>query len=187
MADMTKWVRVLLFALVMTTLLLAFWRTPQVGRLLYPYSYREIIEENAAEYGVDPLLVAAVIRVESKYDPDAVSPRGALGLMQLMPATAEWIAPQVGIDTLTEEMLLDPKVNIKLGTWYLANLSEEFSANLDVVLASYNGGRGQVKRWLDEGIWSGRYADRSEIPFSETRLFLYKVKKAYGRYQELYR
>ena len=100
-----RWLRPILFAVIMTALLVALFHTPQLGRLYYPYSYRQTIETNAARYGVDPLLVAAVIRVESKYKPDAVSAKGALGLMQIMPSTADWIATQVGIDNLTEEMI----------------------------------------------------------------------------------
>jgi soluble lytic murein transglycosylase len=187
MIEITKWVRLLVFVIILMVLSVAVLRTPQVGRLLYPYSYRNVIEENAREFGVDPLLVAAVIRVESKYDARAVSPKGALGLMQLMPATAEWIAPQAGYSFLSEEMILQPEVNIRLGTWYLANLSKEFNGDLDKVIASYNGGRGQVARWLKEGTWSGHYEDRNDIPFPETRNFLFKVRNAYQRYMELYR
>jgi soluble lytic murein transglycosylase len=171
----------------MIILVTALFRTPYVARLFYPYHYRSIIEENARTYGVDPLLVAAVIHVESKYDPQAQSNMGALGLMQIMPPTAQWIAPQVGIVNISEEMILDPATNIKLGTWYLSNLSEEFNGRLDIVIAAYNGGRGQVARWLDEGVWAGTYADRAAIPFPETRNFVYRVRKTYIRYQNLYR
>lgn len=186
MIDLTKAIRYLLYAAIMVALVAALFRTPQFGRLYYPYRYRPIIEENAERFGIDPLLVAAVIHVESKYDPNAVSRRGALGLMQVMPATARWIAPHVGIDEITDEMILDPEVNILLGTWYLSNLSWEFEGRLDVVLASYNGGRGYVARWLEEGTWSGRYEDRRNIPFPETREFVQKVRTAYDQYRRLY-
>lgn len=185
---MTKLVKKVRFfqAIIIVTLLVAFLFSPLVGRLLYPYFYREIIEKYAASYGVDPLLVAAVIRVESNFEPNAVSRRGALGLMQLMPATADWIAPQLGIADLTEEMILDPEINIRLGTWYLANLATEFNHNREQVLAAYNAGRGRVAGWLVEGVWSGRYEDVEDIPFPETRNYVSKVNAAYNRYQALY-
>lgn len=183
---MAKWMRPLFFALLMIGLVAAFMQTPQFGRLYYPYNYREIIEANAAEFGVDPLLVAAVIRVESKFNREAVSSRGALGLMQVMPATARWIAPQIGLPELTEAQIMDPAINIRLGTWYLANLSSEFDGRLDIIIAAYNAGRGQVNQWLGEQIWSGSFADRANIPFPETRHFLFKVRASYDRYRALY-
>ncbi|MCW3490420.1 lytic transglycosylase domain-containing protein [Dethiobacter alkaliphilus] len=182
-----KWLRLLFVILVFLLLIAAVMRTPQFRRLSYPYAYREIIEEYAAEYRVDPLLVAAVIREESKFNADAVSRKGALGLMQLMPSTAQWIAPQVGIINLTDEMLLDPEINIQLGTWYLANLFKEFDGRHELVIASYNAGRGKVASWLRDDVWTGRYEDREQIPFGETRIFLQRVIGSYRNYQELYR
>lgn len=179
--------RQLIFWLTFAALAAGFLRTPVVGRLVYPYPYREVIEKHASQYGVDPLLVAAVIRTESKFRPDAVSPKGALGLMQIMPSTAAWIAPNIGVAELTEEMILDPDMNVRLGAWYLSSLSQEFNGRLDVMVAAYNGGRGQVSRWLAEGVWSGEYENRSDIPFPETRLFVQKVRSAYNNYSRLYR
>lgn len=182
----TYFVRFMITAVLFLVLLVALFQTPQVGRLYYPYRYRQDIEANAAIYGVDPYLVAAVIRVESKFNPDAVSRKGALGLMQIMPTTAEWIASQVGFSDFQEEMLLDPEVNIRLGTWYLANLAKEFDGRTDVVIAAYNGGRGQVNRWLEDGVWNGNFDERANIPFPETRNFLLKVRVTYRQYQKLY-
>ena len=107
--------------------------------------------------------------------------------MQIMPPTAQWIAQQLQMDTLTKEEILEPEINIRLGTWYLAYLTREFNGQLDLVLAAYNGGPGQVKRWLAGGVWSGRYADLAEIPFTETREFLVRARTAYTQYQKLYR
>jgi len=92
----------------------------------------------------------------------------------------------MGIEDFRTEMLLDPEVNIQLGTWYLASLDRQFDGRLDVIIAAYNGGRGQVGRWLDEGTWTGYYRDSAQIPFPETRLFLAKVRKAYHSYRRLY-
>lgn len=176
----------LLLIVVIIIMAALFLRTPAVRRLFYPFGYREVIEKHAGEYGVDPLLVAAVIYVESKFNAQAVSSKGARGLMQVMPATAQWIARNIGLGNISEEMLLDPDINIRMGTWYLADLSREFGGNLYVMIAAYNGGRGQVARWLEEGVWSGSYEDRGDIPFPETRHFLHKVRSAYDIYRELY-
>ena len=178
--------RLLFFTLVITAILVAVTHTPQFLKFYYPYLYRNLIELNAKEFGVDPLLVAAIIRTESHFREDAVSPKGALGLMQIMPETARWVAEQLNLGTLTDEQILSPEINIKLGTWYLASLLKEFNGRLDVAIAAYNGGRGRVSKWLHNNTWSGHYHDRHQIPFPETRQFLYKVRSAYEKYRLLY-
>lgn len=183
LAKMVRFFPILIITAILTVGLL---RSPQAGRLLYPFPHREVIERYANKYGVDPLLVVAVIRVESRFEQNAVSRKGALGLMQLMPATAHWIASQLGVTGLTEEMILKPEINIRFGIWYLANLASEFNHNQELILAAYNAGRGRVASWLAEGVWSGRYEDLADIPFTETRNYVFRVSRAYSRYQELY-
>ena len=95
---------------------------------IYPYDYRSYIETSAAHYSADPYLVAAVVKHESKFQPRARSDGGALGLMQLMPATAAWIARQLD-EPFTEDDLYDPALNIRYGVWYLAELEAEFGGN----------------------------------------------------------
>jgi len=106
--------------------------------------------------------------------------------MQIMPETGFWIAEQLGLESFSEEKLLDPSVNILLGTWYINNLLQQFDAELYPALAAYNGGRGHVKRWLDDGIWDGKRENLEDIPFAETRSFIKKVEKTYMRYQQIY-
>ena len=182
----TNLLRLLLLTVIITACLVAITRTPRFLKFYYPYHYRQIIELNAKEFGVDPMLVAAIIRTESHFREDAVSPKGALGLMQIMPETARWIAEQLNLGLLTEEQIMAPEINIKLGTWYLASLLKEFNGRVDVAVAAYNGGRGNVKNWLHNKTWSGNYHDRHQIPFPETRQFLYKVRSAYEKYRLLY-
>jgi len=179
--------RLLVAAVLLALSAVWFVRTPHFERLYYPYHYRAIIESQAADNGLDPLLVAAIIHVESKFDPQAVSRKGALGLMQIMPSTAAWIAYQLHVTGFYTEMLFDPEVNIKFGTWYMANLGQEFGDRLEVVVVAYNAGRGNVKEWLTEGIWSGEFADRGSIPFPESRQFLLRVRTAHAAYIRLYR
>ena len=159
---------------------------PSVSRLLYPIHYREIIVENSHNYNLEPQLVAAVIRVESNFNSEAESPKGARGLMQIMPDTGAWAAEKLGMNDYSCDKLFDPQVNITLGTWYLQDLYKIFDANPYAALAAYNGGRGHVKRWLDEGVWDGSRENLENIPFPETRNFVIRVETAYNRYRQLY-
>lgn len=154
-------------------------------KLLFPYYNKETIEFYASQNRLDPLFVAAVIRVESRFDSMAESNKGAKGLMQLMPETAMWICEQINVP-YEEQKLYEPEYNIRLGCWYLANLREEFSNNTNLVLAAYNGGRGNVKKWMDEGLWLGDEKNIDKIPFKETRDYVQKVNVTYKAYQKLY-
>ncbi len=159
---------------------------PHLRRYAYPLPYYEYIAESAARHQVDPFLVAAIIKVESKFDPKAVSPRDARGLMQIMPATGVWAAGMMGLRDYTEDMLFDPMFNIEIGTWYLANLKKEFDGRLPLVIAAYNGGRGKVNAWMGEGVWDGTYENREGIPYTETRAFLQRVLDNYQEYRSIY-
>ncbi|ADL08388.1 lytic transglycosylase domain-containing protein [Thermosediminibacter oceani] len=154
-------------------------------KYLYPLRYEEYIVRYAAEYEVDPYLVAAVIKVESNFSPTAVSPKGAIGLMQLMPETARWAADQMGVRNFNGD-LFNPELNIRIGTWYLSMLIKEFDGDTNMALAAYNGGTGNVKEWIKNGVLS-RKRDVDLIPFGETRNFVYKVKRAYTWYKRLYK
>lgn len=159
---------------------------PFLQRSVYPLYHYEDIALNASRYKVDPFLVAAVIREESKFNPEAVSNRGARGLMQIMPDTGRWAAQQMGLEGFGEEMLFDPRVNIQIGTWYLSSLSKEFEGQVPVIIAAYNGGRGNVSTWLRTGIWDGTYEGRGDIPYTETRAFVEKVLDSLESYRRLY-
>ena len=155
-------------------------------RLIYPIHFKDTIYHYAEIYGVDPLLVSAVIRVESKFNPQAVSQKGAAGLMQIMPATGEWAAEQMNITGFDSAQLFDPKINIRIGTWYISNLQKEFEKNDLLVIAAYNGGRGKVNQWLEQGVWDGREETLSDIPFPETRQYVRKVLQNYRKYKKIY-
>lgn len=157
-----------------------------VARMIYPLPYREILQAKAAENNLDYLLVAAVIRTESKFNEQALSSKGAVGLMQLQPETAIWAAQQMKIK-IREEDLQDVDVNISIGCWYLRNLLDEFDNNLIVALAAYNGGRGNVRKWLEAGSWDGKLDTIDNIPFWETKGFVKKVLKSYNAYNRIYR
>lgn len=157
------------------------------GRLFFPLPYKELIFTQAQKRGLDPYLVSAVIFVESKFDPGAESSSGALGMMQIMPTTGQWVAQKLNLKGFREEDLYDPQVNVTLGCWYLANLREEFGNNLVIILAAYNGGRGNVKQWLQEERWTGEHNTVGQIPFPETKNYVLRVLATYEEYKRLYR
>lgn len=171
-------------ALIVTLIFLlqlpAFWRP------FYPFPYRDLITAEAERNGLDPYLVAAVIKTESNFNPRARSDQGAVGLMQVMPDTARWAAGQMQWRDFSPEMLEQPEVNIKIGTWYLAELKREFSGDIILALAAYNGGRGNVREWLKTNRWSGERTTLDQIPFPETREFVKKVLRNYQRYRWIY-
>lgn len=152
---------------------------------LYPLSYKSLIFAYAEANGVDPYLVAAIIRTESGFRPDATSSQGARGLMQIMPETGRWAAARLGIE-FTPDDLYDPEYNIRLGTWYLAELLREFAGDPVLALAAYNGGRANVWRWLEERQWTGEARTLDQIPFAETRRYVARVLRDHQRYLWLY-
>jgi soluble lytic murein transglycosylase len=158
-----------------------------IARFVYPFHYRDIITMEAHKNELEPLLVAAVVWVESSFNKEAESSKGARGLMQIMPETGFWVAEQIGMDDFTEDKLYDPLVNISIGTWYLRDLFRQFDGNTYVALAAYNGGRGHVSRWLQNGLWDGSRDRLENIPFPETRLFVLRVEQTYRRYKQIYK
>lgn len=179
--------RVFLGLLILSLLVYAFFSIPACEKLLYPYPNQKIVEKYAAQYGVDPLLVVSIIREESKFLPQSQSHKGAIGLMQLMPTTAESIAHSIGDKGYNQEQLLNPDKNIQYGTWYLASLKKVFANNLILVIAAYNGGRGHVQEWLNSGQIDRAHISPEDIPFPETKDYVARVLKSYQKYIKLYR
>lgn len=153
---------------------------PCLREYVYPKEYVEAVEQSAEKYGLDPHFVYAVIKAESGFDSQAVSPKGACGLMQITPETAEWIFEKMGAEQKSDIFL--PEVNIELGSWYLEYLGEEFGGDRVAVLAAYNAGPANVKSWIEEkgGI------DAESVPFAETREYITKTMDFYEKYNKLY-
>lgn len=117
---------------------------------VFPDRYRAEIESAAARYGVDENLISGVIWAESKFDPNAVSAAGAMGLMQIKPSTGAYIAAALKVP-YSDERLFDPAYNIELGAYYLSYLFKRFNTEADV-LAAYNAGEGRVRQWLTDEV-----------------------------------
>ena len=157
---------------------------PVLLRSKYKLVYEDEIMTSAKEWDLDPYLVCGVIFTESAFRPEARSSVGALGLMQLMPATGLEEAELLMIEGVTEEGLTEPALNIRLGCTYLKKLLDEFGTE-SVALAAYNAGPGRVRQWLKE---YGTKEDGSilYIPYPETSKYVGRVQSAKGMYARLY-
>ncbi|MGZ4032550.1 MAG: lytic transglycosylase domain-containing protein [Tumebacillaceae bacterium] len=155
-------------------------------RLIYPIYHEDVIRQAAQKNHVDPTLVVALIRTESKFKEEDISHVGAVGLMQLMPDTATWIAKQSGISYKGTTDLADPTTNIQLGTWYLGYLSKQYKGNWVAVVAAYNAGPNRVNRWLSDKTWDGQLETNDHIPVGETRHYVQRVYFYYDKYKKLY-
>ncbi len=156
-----------------------------VNDLGLPLDYSGVIRQQAAQKHLDPALVAAVIYAETKFDA-RTSSAGAVGLMQLMPETAAFLAHRSGATTFTTADLGTPRVNIAYGSYYLRYLLNEFHGSVVQALAAYNGGEANVHRWIASARAAGRRFRISDIPFPETRDYVERVLQARADYRRTY-
>jgi soluble lytic murein transglycosylase len=150
-----------------------------------PLTNADVIREQAAEKHLDPALIAAVIYAESKFEPRA-SAAGAQGLMQILPATAYYLAHLSGGTSFTASDLATPRVNVAYGSYYLRYLLDHYSGNEMLALAAYNGGISNVDRWRAQAESEGHDLREQDIPFSETREYVTRVLAAQQNYRETY-
>lgn len=162
----------------------------KLNESLYPLKYEELVAEAAAEYNVDIALVYGIMRTESGFDPEAVSPVGAIGLMQIMPDTFTWLQNYrtnfMPEEVLEPEELYKPEVNIDYGVYLLGYLLEQYDNNVSLVICSYNAGHGNVDAWLADGTLDAENVTAEDIPFPETSNYLTKVSSAMDMYNQLY-
>ncbi len=156
------------------------------AKALYPDQYRGIINKYSKDYELDPWLVTAIIRVESKFDKTAVSRKGARGLMQIASITGKWAADELNINNYSEDMLFTPEINIRIGCWYLNKLRDQFKNDIVLMLAAYNGGSGNVSKWLKDYRYSSDGVNLETIPFKETREYIVKVDRNFKIYKYIY-
>lgn len=147
-----------------------------VQRIRYPLRYEQIVRGHATNYDLDPSLLAAVIYTESRFDADASSSAGAIGLMQLLPETAKGIAVRTGGKAFVVDDLRVPELNIRYGSWYLRNLLDRYGDER-AALAAYHAGQGNVDEWRRLGVG---------IQFPETRSYVAKVERVKGIYADSY-
>jgi len=152
--------------------------------LAYPKPYGQEVEEAAQEFDLDPLLLYAIMREESRYDPEAISHAYAQGLMQIIPSTRDWIAEQLKIEIDPTE-IFDPGMNVHLGAWYLRHLLDYFEEDLHYAVAAYNGGPGNVNEWKENPLIQEKTDFLRWIGFGETREYVPKVLLSYEVYRWL--
>ena len=151
---------------------------------IYVIEYSDVVEKYSREYDVDKYLIYALIKAESNFNEKAVSGKGAKGLMQLMDSTAEDIAKELDID-LDEDDILNPDININLGTKYISDLITRFDS-VELALAAYNAGGGKVDTWIEDNTLKSDGSDIENVPYSETNNYVRKILRDYKIYQELY-
>jgi soluble lytic murein transglycosylase len=145
-------------------------------RARYPLEFEHIIRGHAKNHSLDPALLAAVVYVESRFDPNASSDAGAVGLMQLLPETAKGIALRTGGTRFVVADLRDPEINVRYGSWYLDHLRARYG-QMRTVLAAYHAGQGNVDRWRRDG---------EGIAFPETRAYVDEVVRMRDVYADAY-
>lgn len=152
---------------------------------LYPIQNKKTVEYYSKEYELDPLLVYSVIKVESRFNPYATSAKGAKGLMQITASTGEYLSGLLGDKDFSENLLYEKETNIRYGCFYLSKLLNDFNGDLVLALAAYNGGEGNVRKWLQKHQKEEKFGIE-DIPFDETRSYVKKVIQNYDRYRFLY-
>lgn len=150
-----------------------------------PLSDAAVIREQASDKHLDPALIAGVIYAETKFDP-RTSSAGALGLMQILPTTADYIAHLSGGFRFTTSDLATPKINVAYGSWYLRYLLDHYEGNEMEAVAAYNGGLANVDAWVAKAREEGRQLTTADIPFPETQAYVRRVLHAQAEYRSVY-
>ena len=181
---MTKKITIIITIIILILLTFSLVSTAMT-RVLFPRNYDDIVRRYAEKYNVDENLIFAIIRAESRFRSEAVSHKGAKGLMQLMEATAIELMERLEIEFEgnIEEVLFTPEINIHLGVKYIANLIEKYQ-NIEVALAAYNAGRGTVDGWIENGVIQADGSDIENIPFKETNMYVRRVMRDYRIYRD---
>jgi soluble lytic murein transglycosylase len=155
-------------------------------RIVYQFPYRELVVRESRRNGLDPFLVAGLIRQESFFNPVAVSPAGAVGLMQVMPETGRGLARRVGIGSYDPRMLREPELNVRLGTLFLADQLRRWGGKPTDAFAAYNAGPGRIARWRSLPEYRDEDVFVERIPIAETRDYVKKVRLHAHIYRRLY-
>lgn len=140
----------------------------------YPLQYMDIINRYSAEYGFTSEFICAVVHAESKFKAEAVSGKGASGLMQITERTAYWLAQEMDLEDFNYSQIFDPEINIRLGCYYLNRLVNQYGS-MEVALSAYNAGSGNVTKWLGNAEYSDDGIELKYIPFQETKDYVKRI------------
>ena len=170
-------------------MIIAFLNIPlRIQKIIYKKDYKEYVQKYAQEYNVDENLIYALIKAESNFNSNAKSSKDAIGLMQLMESTAQDVCKktdlQISSDELSEK-LLEPDININIGTKYLSILIQKYG-NIEIAITAYNAGIGTVDNWIEKGIINSDGSNVENIPYKETNNYVRKILRDYKIYKKLY-
>ena len=180
-----SFVIIIVVSIILGVVINAVWNYLEIKA--HPTTYGDIVKKYSEEFGVPERIIFATIKTESSFKSDAVSSAGAVGLMQMMPSTFEWLTSDEHLDEgLTADKLTDPEVSIRYGTYYLSYLAKKFDYNWETVSAAYNGGEGRVATWLSDEKYSDGNGNLTKIPIKETRSYVKKINDAFEVYSKLY-
>lgn len=175
-----------LLSIVIMCLLYVIIRYIVFPKVVFPTKYKEQVFMSAKKHHIDPFLVFAIMKAESKFDPNALSRRGAKGLMQIMDTTGAWSATELGILDFTPDQLFEPEVNIEIGCWYIARLFNQYEGHIPTLLAAYNAGTGNIYKWRNDKKYSLDGITIHNIPFRETKQYVKRVMMNLKFYTYLY-
>ena len=169
-------------------MVIAFLNIPlRIQKIIYKKDYKEYVQKYAQEYNVDENLIYALIKAESNFNSNAKSSKDAIGLMQLMESTAQDVCKktdlQISSDELSEK-LLEPDININIGTKYLSILIQKYG-NIEIAITAYNAGIGTVDNWIEKGIINSDGSNVENIPYKETNNYVRKILRDYKIYTNL--
>ena len=183
-----KWLIISIIVIILIFFLFGIFKLKDtILKKIYKQNYSEYVYKYSEENEIDPLLTFAIIKAESNFKRNIKSSSGAIGLMQLMEATAVEMANEIGEEIPVTEALYNPEINIKIGIKYYANLLKHYDGNMYLALAAYNAGMGNVDKWIEEGILEKDGSNIENIPYKETNNYVRKITRDYKIYKNLYK
>ena len=177
---------ILVFSIILLIIMsITIFNSNKILKIIYKKDYSEYVEKYAKENNIDPLIIYSIIKAESNFEKNAVSNKGATGLMQLLDETANEVARNEALEYNSAETLYNPEKNIRLGVKYYATLNDELG-NYIIALAAYNAGIGTVNNWIKQGIIKKDGSDIENIPYKETNMYVRKILNNYNMYKKIY-
>jgi len=167
-------------------LLIVFISSLVIFKTIYKTEYLDIVKKECKKYNCSPYQILAIIKSESNFDENAHSKKGAIGLMQITLETANWCLENLDEDKITEKQLYNPETNIKIGTYYFCYLLERYG-NIDTAISAYNGGMGNVDKWLNNPKYSADGKVITSTPYDETTNYIKKINNNITIYKLLYK
>lgn len=187
---MKKLIKFLIIIIILLSIFFILFKIIKIDNIvmknIYPLKYVEYVEKYSEEYQIDKYMIYAIIKAESNFNKDAESGSNAIGLMQIMEATAIETANKMELE-VSEQDLFEPELNIKIGIKYFTDLLKKYDNNYGIAIVAYNAGIGNVDKWLETGTIQKDGTDLENVPFKETNNYVRKILRDYEIYKDLYK